>query len=418
MVFHARIVGAMLVATGLTAGGSAQQRSESRPLPTRAIVDPRIVGTWLGNQHIFYPIRFEIGPTGLFKIGSEFGDGPRLPTIYVGEANEGRWTLRSAEGRGKPLEGTYRTLGADGLAIHGDYEAPAQKLVARPSPEARPVLSAEDVDTGPKLLDLLSTTTPEGRATAALRLAVLAKARPHEVAPAIPALIELLKDSSPDVRYGAALALGNVGANARAAALPLLSALDDEDPLPRRGAVLAIRRVVPAQSVVVDALMRALRDEHPYVRASAASELALMGDDAAPAAAALATAMADGSSWSRMAAATALKDLGRKVAAGAAPELARTLHTKDRDAACSAVDHLMWLGPEARGAVPELVEILRDRDVDRPRRVGAAAILGAIGPDAAAALPALTEVIDDSATPKTLHEAARKAREQVERDQR
>ena len=88
----------------------------SRPLPTRAVVDPRIVGTWLGKQHIFYPIRFEIGPAGLFKIGSEFGDGPRLPTIYVGEASEGQWILRSAEGKGKRLETIEKIIGADGRA--------------------------------------------------------------------------------------------------------------------------------------------------------------------------------------------------------------------------------------------------------------------------------------------------------------
>jgi HEAT repeat protein len=71
----------------------------------------------------------------------------------------------------------------------------------------------------------------------------------------------------------------------------------------------------------------------------------------------------------------------------------RMLHDPNPTTQAQGAYGLGRLGPEARSAVPSLIEALKK---DPPVRRNAALALGEIGPDARAAVPALCEALKDS----------------------
>ena len=133
--------------------------------------------------------------------------------------------------------------------------------------------------------------------------AVAAEALVKIGTPAVPALIQALRDRSENVRFAAAEALGKLGDPQAVPAL--IQALGDSDWYVRRAAAEALVKIgTPA----VPALIRALGDSDSDVRAVAAWALVKIGTPAVPA---LIKALGDW--WSenvRRAAAEALGDLG------------------------------------------------------------------------------------------------------------
>lgn len=75
------------------------------------------------------------------------------------------------------------------------------------------------------------------------------------------------------------------------------------------------------------------------------------------------------------------------------PTLIEALHRRDLNAT-SAARHLGRLGPAARQAVPDLIDIVKGNDAVK-LRAAAAAALGKIGPEAKGAVPALVQQLDD-----------------------
>jgi HEAT repeat protein len=75
------------------------------------------------------------------------------------------------------------------------------------------------------------------------------------------------------------------------------------------------------------------------------------------------------------------------------------------------MSYLASHGPKAKGAVPELIDLLKHAQANV--RLQAANTLGAIGPDAREAVPALEEATDD-ANP-TVRSAARQALNRIKR---
>lgn len=75
------------------------------------------------------------------------------------------------------------------------------------------------------------------------------------------------------------------------------------------------------------------------------------------------------------------------------PTLIEALRRRDAHAK-SAARHLGRLGPEARQAVPDLIEIVTGNDSAK-LRAAAAAALGKIGPEAKSAVPALVQQLND-----------------------
>jgi len=90
-------------------------------------------------------------------------------------------------------------------------------------------------------------------------------------APAVPALIEALRDPSRAVREGAAHALGDIGARAAPAVEALIVAFEDPDDFVRWKAARALGRIGPAARAAVPILRPAATDprETEVVRATA-----------------------------------------------------------------------------------------------------------------------------------------------------
>jgi HEAT repeat protein len=96
-------------------------------------------------------------------------------------------------------------------------------------------------------------------------------------APAVPALVELLRHPDPQYRALAARTFWGMGPKAGAAASALAEALSDSETAVRVSAVMALENMGPAAAPAVDALVKALRDPSAEVRPWAAKALGSVG---------------------------------------------------------------------------------------------------------------------------------------------
>jgi outer membrane protein assembly factor BamB/HEAT repeat protein len=178
--------------------------------------------------------------------------------------------------------------------------------------------------------------------------------------PAIPLLVELLRDDSDSVRRNAVDALIDLSPHTQRIQPALTRALRDEDATVAGDAARALGALGESASPSVGALVDTLSHHDPYVRIYAAEALASIGPNAARATGALAEALGDpipGVRW----------------------------------AACEA---LASIGPAAQSAVPRLIEALDDEFLYV--RIFAAGALGSIGSKAQAARdPLLRAAADD-----------------------
>lgn len=102
------------------------------------------------------------------------------------------------------------------------------------------------------------------------------EAKQHDPLSITATLVELLRDSSPDIRRTAALSLGKIGHSAGTQGL--VNALSDPDTLVREYSAWALGQI--GEEINTDAamaLVAALGDEHPTVKASAAKALGNVG---------------------------------------------------------------------------------------------------------------------------------------------
>ena len=184
--------------------------------------------------------------------------------------------------------------------------------------------------------------------------------------PAMPLLVELLRNESETIRREAVDVLIDLTPHTQAIQAALRQALRDEDAVVTGDAARALGALGARAAPSVAALVRTLAHEDPYVRIYVAEALASIG----PAAAAATSALAD-----------ALRDSVPGV----------------RWAACEA---LASIGPSAQSAVPQLIVALEDEFLYV--RIFAAGALGSIGPKARSARAALKAAADD---PALRHEA-------------
>ena len=252
--------------------------------------------------------------------------------------------------------------------------------------------------------------------------------------------IKDLADADPEVRRGAAFALGKIGADGGTAQVvaALTHSLGDPDAAVRDFAASGLGDVLTAPGdggktywkQAAGALQAALKDKEPRVRRSAAYALGAFGADAAPARDDLIAAAGDASPLVRQNAAWALGRLGAAAGADgvsqlrnllkddeplvrrdalhalgqvgnptAHPAVAAMLKTaggeKDAVVRKAAVEALARLvGPEDRDDAGELRPLLGDNDSET--RYNAAIVLGGIGGrEAVAALPALRAALKD-----------------------
>jgi len=181
------------------------------------------------------------------------------------------------------------------------------------------------------------------------------------------ALVGRLADDIGDIRASAAEALADVGLPA-VEAIPVLvsmSADQEEIPLVRERALIALAKISPDDDVVHAALVAAVGDSNPLIYEAAVAALVRIrfgaGDDATEQTTALVARLKQGDDMSRIAAARKLGELG----------------------------------PYAKTAVPDLIDVLADPDNAAPVRAAAAGVLGLVGSDAEDAVPELIRAMDD-----------------------
>ena len=276
---------------------------------------------------------------------------------------------------------------------------------------------------------------------------------------AVPVLSEALENEN--TRYWSALALGELGPEAKAAVPALAKALSDERPTVQRELLIALARIGPDSAPAVPAIIPLLQSKDDTVAHAAGFALGSIGPGAASATEALKKSM-DGKDqmeecvncWAlariepkneaarehalamlfetvkdknprvQSAAIRGLMDLrapaGPLVAAlehvvlnGEEPAVSEALGalTMMGDAAAEVLDDALmrpetrgraalliaYMGPKAKSTVPALAKALDDKDPDVRREVLFA--LAAIGPDAALATPAIVGDLSDPNIP-------------------
>jgi CubicO group peptidase (beta-lactamase class C family) len=189
----------------------------------------------------------------------------------------------------------------------------------------------------------------------------------------IPSAIHGLGSKDPMVRVAAIKAVAKFGSDA----VPLLArALKDTNELLRENAAVALGDIGPDAKAAIEDLLRCLSDSSLFVSGKAANALSRIGDAAVPG---LINALTAGNARSRQSAAIALAKLGT----GAAPAIQLLIQSLNDSSEilrwCSAVA-LGNIGEAAHTAVPALLTGLSDRD--QGVRSGCALALARIDPKA------------------------------------
>ena len=247
-------------------------------------------------------------------------------------------------------------------------------------------------------------------------------------APAVPAVIESLSSSDSSLQYVAAFALGKIGVDEADAALREAAAADD--PFLASLASWALATIHPddaaLQAEAVDRLQGGLTSDVPAVRNAAVeglSDLAprLGEPDRKALAKAFAGLLADPVPSVGLAAGGGLIRLGADAldalraalaeqpvrndaleilsvmgpqALQALDDLVAALADSDPVCRSDAAFAIASIGPEAKGAVPALEQVLGDESAEATVRYTAAYALGKIGSEAASAEPLLRKLVD------------------------
>jgi len=176
-------------------------------------------------------------------------------------------------------------------------------------------------------------------------------------------------------------------------AIPLLvELLRDERTSFRRSAADALIDLAPDTEWIQPALRRALRDEDSMVAGDAARALAALRQRASPSVRALVKTLSHENPYVRIYAAEALASIGQKASA-ATKDLARALGDPIPGVRWAAAEALGSIGPAAQSAVPQLIEALKDEFLYV--RIFAAGALGSIGLKAQTAREALRAAAND-----------------------
>ncbi|MFN6571135.1 HEAT repeat domain-containing protein [Dendronalium sp. ChiSLP03b] len=183
-----------------------------------------------------------------------------------------------------------------------------EKLIdnnARVRLEAHDALVSIGSPAVPALIDVLKNPDFNIRWRAAWVLGDMAS----EANLAVGALAEALQDEDAQVRMYAALALGEIGKAAKPAVPTLMAALQDKEEYVRIYAAAALRRLGGEAKVAVPSLMNALKDKNPRVRKNAALALGTMGSEATPAVADIIPLLKDAEYYVRYAAVKGLSGI-------------------------------------------------------------------------------------------------------------
>lgn len=219
----------------------------------------------------------------------------------------------------------------------------------------------------------------------------------------------LLKDSKETkLRRASLIALEVIGPKATGVADAILAALDlDAEAEVRREAALTLARMGTEVKGAVEALGQALKkDKSGVVREAAASALGRIGEPAQTQVLILAAALKDAHVPTRTAAAEAIKNIGEK-ANLALPQLIEVLKNKkeERFPRIYAAQIMGKLPDEARQTVPVLIEAVQDKDAP-PVCEAAIEALGRLGDAAAEAGTSLAGLLQGKDATAAVRRAA------------
>lgn len=255
----------------------------------------------------------------------------------------------------------------------------------------------------PAVVDLLKDKSEELRSRA---FDVLESLGPSAEA-AVPALIKLIGGANDADRPRAARVLGSIGPTAEQAVPVLVDSLDDQNSSLKDAAAEALAKMGAAASN--SAINFMIGQFHEYV-SFVPERLAKFGPAAVPA---LLKSIKDEDgnvmghsveTFEKMA--DLARDGAFPQAAAAVPALIEVAHFPGGEARLKAIETLGKMGSAAKAAVPDLINILQHGDSET--RYRAARALGEIGGNARAALPALKEALGDQSLRSEAKDAIRK----------
>ncbi len=237
----------------------------------------------------------------------------------------------------------------------------------------------------PALTGLVGADDPQVRREATLALAGVGAAS----APAVPALVKALGDQID--RVPATYALGKIGQVPDDVEAKIQENARSADELLSTVSMWALARLHPDDKDLMRRTVRRLaehlKDEHAEHREAAARALVDLDPDPEIAHSVIKKVMEGASPEVLGAAMDAMASLGKKVL----PRLIEALGNEEVRA--RAADVIRRIGPEAKAAVPALIEALEDRSAETRNEVLFA--LAAVGPDARQAVPAVTKALKD-----------------------
>jgi HEAT repeat protein len=335
----------------------------------------------------------EMGPTGKVAVGS------LLKALNDPDDVVRKLALEALTKIGTPDQGDVPSLVSTLKGANPGARAYAAGVLGKMGPQARaatrPLLDLlKDKDpavrqsaaravgkVGADSKDLVRTTLREAlndedtdvRAAAAQGLAEL-----PVTAADVPDVVALLKHADPGVREQAALALGGLGRDGKAAVKPLGQALQDQNAGVRQAALKSLGKLAPESRELMPDIQNAVKDSDRDVRRAALEALGAFGAEAKPAARAIADALND--TEVRKSALAALVKIGPPAAADAASPLVNLLSDPDKEDRLLALDALVALKPSARqlgDAIPKMIAMFEG--AEKPERDRVAAAFGKLG---------------------------------------
>lgn len=204
-----------------------------------------------------------------------------------------------------------------------------------------------------KLLSLLGAVLPLLGAVVVVVCAASLQGAEADVA----SLVKQLSAKEAATRQSAALALGKAGDNSERVVSALIQAVGDADPGVRRAAIGAVRALKTDPEKTIPQLVKVLESAPPEVAISIVAVLAEAGEKAVPRIN-VALEHPNARYW----AALVVQDIG-SAAKGSVGSLVKALgEAKEPEVRRELVLALGAIGPDAKAAVPTLIELVSDKD--------------------------------------------------------
>jgi HEAT repeat protein len=218
--------------------------------------------------------------------------------------------------------------------------------------------------------------------------------------PALPALNQALTSQDWQIRYGAILAIGEMGPDAAESVGSLLNVFaGNRNPDEQIAIIHSLGRTGPGNAEAMGLLASCLLVDS--LRNYALRAFGEMGASASPAVPRILSILEDQDTQARFEAISALEGIGPFE--GVVDGIAGRLKDGEARVRLEAAKALGEFGPDAAGATSALADALGDSEADV--RQAAAKALGDIAPASAAAIPKLIRALGDS-EPQTRREVA------------